>query len=88
MPSATWWLKIEPSAAMPMAMPTWRKVELTPEAIPERSGRDHADRRRGERHVDQADADAGHDQAGDQVRPLGRVGAGGDAAHQEQAERR
>ena len=38
MPFATWWLKIEPRAAMPVAMPTWRKVELTPDAIPERSG--------------------------------------------------
>ena len=33
----TWWLKIEPRAAMPVAMPTWRKVELTPEAMPARS---------------------------------------------------
>ena len=37
-PLATWWLKIEPSAAMPVAIPTCRKVELTPEAMPERSG--------------------------------------------------
>ena len=39
MPSVTWWAKIEPSAAMPVAMPTWRKVEFTPEAMPARSGR-------------------------------------------------
>ena len=26
--------KIEPSAAMPVAMPTWRNVELTPDAMP------------------------------------------------------
>ena len=35
--SATWWLKIEPRAAIPVAMPTCRKVEFTPLAIPARS---------------------------------------------------
>lgn len=30
--------KIEPSAATPAAIPTWRKVELMPEAMPERRG--------------------------------------------------
>ena len=35
--SATWWLKIEPRAAMPVAMPTCRKVEFAPLAMPARS---------------------------------------------------
>ena len=30
--------KIAPQAAMPVAMPTWRKVELMPEAMPARRG--------------------------------------------------
>ena len=30
--------KIEPSAAIPVAMPTWRSVELMPDAIPARAG--------------------------------------------------
>src|SRR2546423_12873276 len=35
-------LKIEPSAAMPAAMPIWRNVELTPDAIPAFCGGDTA----------------------------------------------
>ena len=38
-------LKIVPSAAMLTAMPIWRNVVFTPEAIPARSRFDHADRR-------------------------------------------
>jgi len=34
----TVWENSEPRPAMPVAMPTWRKVELMPEAIPARSG--------------------------------------------------
>ncbi len=33
-----WVWKTEPSPAMPVAMPTWRKVLLAPEAMPLRSG--------------------------------------------------
>src|ERR1039458_10456845 len=37
-----WWriddVKIDPKAATLVAMPIWRKVVLTPEAMPERSG--------------------------------------------------
>ena len=38
-------LKIVPSAAMLTAMPIWRNVVFTPEAIPARSRFDHTDRR-------------------------------------------
>src|SRR5439155_22606314 len=33
----TWLWKIAPRVAIPVAMPTWRNVLLTPEAIPARS---------------------------------------------------
>ena len=39
--SSAW--KIAPSAAMPVAMPTWRKVLLMPRAMPLRCGGDDAD---------------------------------------------
>src|SRR4051794_20226491 len=34
----TWWEKIAPSAATPVAIPTCRKVELIPLAMPARTG--------------------------------------------------
>jgi hypothetical protein len=58
-------VKIEPGAAMPVAMLTWRNVELTPDARPGLVRRDDADRRRGQRRVDHAAAEAGHDETGD-----------------------
>ena len=68
---------------MPVAMPTWRKVELTPEAIPDAVRGDHADRGGGQRRVDQADAEPGDREAGDEVGPR-RVGL--DAADEQQAD--
>ena len=53
---------------MPVAIPTWRKVLLMP--TPSRPlGRHDRDRGRGERGLDEADADAADDEAGQQVRP-------------------
>ena len=34
----TMWVKTAPSAAVPVAMPTWRNVELMPDAMPARCG--------------------------------------------------
>ena len=34
----TTWVNSAPQAAIPVAMPIWRKVEFTPEAIPARAG--------------------------------------------------
>ena len=53
--SRTWLENRVPSRAMPVAMPTWRKVELMPEAMPPCRGRHDADGGGGERRVDQAD---------------------------------
>ena len=70
-------VKIEPRAAMPVAMPICRKVELTPEAIPALLRRDHADGGGRERRVHQAAAGPGDDEPGDQVRPARQAGQPG-----------
>ena len=70
-----------PSAATPVAIPTWRSVELIPRRHARPRRLHHADGGRGQRHVDQARADAGDDEAGDQVRP---AHARLDPAHQQQ----
>ena len=77
-----WLARIVPNAATPVAIPTWRSVELIPEAIPARSGGTTADRGRGERDVDQPGAGAREDEARQEVRPAVR---GRQAAHQQQA---
>ena len=61
--------KIAPSPAIPVAIPTWRKVRVDARGHAAALGWDDADRRRGERRVDQADADAAEHEAGDQRRP-------------------
>ena len=75
--------KTAPQAAMPVAMPTWRKVELMPDAMPARCGCDDADGGGRQRRVGHADADAGDDEAGQQRRP---VVAGVEPRHQQQAD--
>ena len=75
--------KTAPSAATPVAIPTWRKVVLIPEPIPDFSHRDDGDRRLADPRVGGADADPGDDEAGQQRRPA-RVDR--DAAHQQQAD--
>ena len=70
---------------MPVAIPTWRNVELMPDAMPGPRGRDDADRGVGDRRVDRADPEARDDEAGQQRRPVvARV----EAAHEQQAGRR
>ena len=64
--------KTAPSAATPVAMPTWRKVLLIPEAIPARAGVDDADRRRGDARVGQADPEPGEEEPGEQRGPARR----------------
>ena len=73
--------KIAPSPAMPVAMPTWRKVLLMPEAMPLRRGRTTPTAVEASGGFDEADPDAGEQEAGEQRGPA-RVGV--DAAHQQQ----
>ncbi len=79
----TWCWKIAPQAAMPVATPTCRNVELMPDAMPGAARLDDADRGGRERRVRQADAEAGEQEAEQQRRP---VVAGLQAAHQQQAD--
>ena len=65
-------VKIEPSAAMPVAMPICRKVRVDARGHPGLLRRDHADGGGRERRVYQAAADPGDDETGDQVRPARR----------------
>ena len=60
----SWDWKIEPSPAMPVAIPTCRKVLLAPEAMPLRSGGTTEMAEEARHRVDRADADAGHDESG------------------------
>ena len=71
--SATCWLKIEPSAAMPVAMPTWRKVEFTPLAMPARATGTTPTAVDASGGLIIPIPTPGHDQAGDQVGPRGVV---------------
>ena len=77
--------KIAPSAATPVAIPTWRKVVLIPEAIPALSpAGTTAIAAWRDRRVGDADADAGDEEAGQQRRPARRPAL--DAVHQQQAD--
>ena len=71
-----------PSAATPVAIPIWRKRRVDPGRHAGARGLDDADRGRGERHVDQAGADAGDDHPRQQMGPV--VGRR-EPAHQQQA---
>ena len=67
---------------MPVAIPTWRKVLLMPEAgAAEPGSATTLDRRVAERRVHEADARPGDEEPGQQRRPLR---GGRDAAHQKQ----
>src|SRR3954465_4859066 len=81
-----------PQAAMPVAIPTWRKVEFTPQAMPARAGGtiptpagprrgDDPDRGGRQSGIAHAHADARERQAGQQGRPVVPDRA---AAHQQE----
>ena len=80
----TWLWKIAPRPAMPVAMPTWRNVELIPDAIPARAGATTPIAAFGDRRVDRPDPDAREDEPRQERRP---VRARVDAAHEQQARR-
>ena len=81
----TWEARIVPSAATPVAMPTWRSVELIPDAIPARAGSTTPTAVETSGTLTKPGADAADDHPGQQVRPVrGRR----QAAHQQQARRR
>ena len=66
---------------MPVAMPTWRNVELMPEAMPARCGSTTPTAAVASARVDEPDAAAGDQEAGQQRGP---VVARLEAAHQQQ----
>ena len=66
---------------MPVAMPTWRKVELMPDAMPARRGSTTPTAAVASAGLTSADAAAGDHEAGQQRGP---VVAGLQAAHQQQ----
>ena len=74
-------VNIEPSAAMPVAMPTCRKVRVDTGRHAGLLRRDDADGGGRERRVDQAAAEAGDDEPGNQVRP---VRGAAEPGHQQQ----
>src|ERR1700735_3784739 len=64
--------KIVPYTAIPVAMPIWRKVVLTPEAIPERWGVTTPTAVEASGGCAHPRPGAGHDEAGDEVGPGAR----------------
>ena len=78
--ATTCW-KIAPSPAMPVAMPTWRNVELMPDAMPARCGSTTPTAAVASAGLVEADAAAGDEEARQQRRP---VVARLEAAHQQQ----
>ena len=77
------WVKTAPSAAVPVAMPTCRNVELMPEAMPARCGSTTLIAAVASAGLTSADAAAGDHEAGEQRGP---VVARPDVAHQQQPE--
>ena len=63
-------VKTAPSAAVPVAMPTCRNVELMPEAMPVAVRLDDADRGSGQRRVDRADPATGDHESGEHRGPV------------------